>query len=125
MKAFSRKVMLALVCGGVLVAFFAILRFDERELLKGFCDAFSLAGVTLLCGAGLSFVRFQGGFTGIGYLLKWAKDALFPFGVKEKRSYGDWRQKENEKEKVSVLPFVLAGLFYLSVACVLLFFYSA
>ncbi len=126
MTKILRKFISALVLGGGIVVFACLLRFEQGEEFKRFCDAFSLSGICLLTVAGIGFLRKSGAFLGLGFALKRTKEVLLPFLKGEEETYGEYRRRkaEESEEDTSVLPFLSAGLFYLAVACVLLVFYA-
>ena len=98
---------------------------DKNDGLKWFCDAFSLGGVTLLIIAGWSFLLKNGAFLGIGYALRRATVALLPFQVGKTENYGEYRERKILEKKHGETPyFLIAGLFYLAVASILLCFYA-
>ena len=126
MTKLLRKIINALVLGGGIVLFACLLRFEQGEEFKHFCDAFSFAGISLLTVAGLGYLRCAGAFLGLGFALKRTKEFLLPFLKKDEETYGEYRRRKTEEtdDDVSVLPFFTAGLFYLAIACVLLVFYA-
>lgn len=123
MTKIIRKLIQAFFLGGVFVAFACLLRFERGEEFKHFCDAFSLSGVALLTVAGCGFLKTQGAFWGIGYALQWVKNCLFPSVGNKRESYSEYHERKSKQENSDItLPFLTAGLFYLAVASVLLFF---
>ncbi len=123
MTKIIRRLIQAFFCGGVIVAFACLLRFERGEEFKHFCDAFSLAGVALLTVAGCGYLKNQGAFLGIGYALQRVKGYLLP-SLEKKESYADYRERKTEQDDADTpLPFLTAGLFYLAIACALLIFY--
>jgi hypothetical protein len=98
---------------------------DKSDELKWFCDAFSLSGVALLTIAGWSFLLKNGAFLGIGYALRRVTATLLPFQVEKTENYRDYRDRKIAKRKHGETPyFLIAGLFYLAVASILLCFYA-
>ena len=120
-----KKITAAFIYGGIAVLL-ACFFFEKGETLKGFCDAFSFAGVGLLTIAGLSFLQSKGSFFGIFYALRRTKEYLFPFKEQKRESYREYRKRKMEEEKNStfVLCYLSVGLFFLAIACVLLLFYA-
>lgn len=121
-----KKITAAFIYGGIAVLLACFFRFEKGETLKGFCDAFSFAGVGLLTIAGLSFLRDKGAFFGFSYALKRTKEYLFPFKTQKRESYREYRKRKTKEEKNStfVLCYLSVGLFFLAIACVLLLFYA-
>lgn len=123
MTRILKKLIQAFFLGGAVVAFACLLRFERGAEFKHFCDAFSLAAVALLTVAGCGFLKNQGAFLGIGYALQWVKSCLFPNIGNQRESYAEYRERKSEQEDGGLmLPFLTAGLFYLTIACVLLIF---
>lgn len=123
MTKILKRILTALFWGGMLTTLGFILRFSKGGTLQNFCDAFSLTGVTLLGVAGVGYLRRQDFFSGVGYALQQVKISLFPFLNGKRESYSEYRKRKEEERtdgEVSVLPCVIAGLFYLAIACVLL-----
>lgn len=123
MTKILKKILTALFFGGVLAFSGLALRLFEGDTLQNFCDAFSLAGVALLSVACVGYLRAQDAFLGVGYAFNRVKTFFLPFLNDKKESYAEYRERkseERESEKVGILPCIVAGLFYLGVACVLL-----
>ena len=91
-----RKILVAFFWGGAIVAFACLLQFEQGEEFKHFCDAFSLAGVALLSVAGCVFLRAQGAFLGIGYLLERIKEMFLPTFRKKNENYDEYRKRKTE-----------------------------
>lgn len=88
-------------------------------------DGFFVTGVVILCVGGLSFVKNQGTFDGLGYAVQsfltvrnWSKKHTF----KERESYGDYRERkiEERKEKKSISHYVITSIVLVVIAVIFL-----
>ena len=122
MTKLLKKTLYAFLFGAGIVSACALLGRVNGESIKTFCDAFSLAGILLLCFAGLIFVGSCGGFSGVSYVFAWVKHSWLPFGKAERQSYAEFCQdKKTRGKERSIFPFLLSGGFYLLIAFLLLF----
>jgi len=91
------------IAGGSCIAFAALYcalrsfpQMPLPEKYRTLCDAFTVPGVLCLCLGALLWAGKHGAFSGIGYCLRVAGNALLP-GRREQETYYDYVQRRRHK----------------------------
>lgn len=91
------------------------------EIMKILCDAFSVSGLLAICAGLLVMVANEGFFTSIKYLGKSVLGAFVPTARLKQKSYKEFKEKEDGKEKIKNFGFLfVCGLSFFIVGIVFL-----
>ena len=115
------------VCFGVevLIAFLVIWSkgfFGDSTAvnLQILADAFFVAGALMTMFSGLLFISGEGGFVGLGFVLRNAVLAFIPMGRAKQERYIDYRErKTKEAKKRNDGSILVTGLFFLGIGLIL------
>lgn len=84
-----------------------------------YIDGFFIAGASLICFGGLSFVNYQGGFDVFSYLFAKKKTVGGKISLYD---YSVMKKEKRMKNKWVFLPYLIVGFCFLSVALILYIF---
>ncbi|MBQ8302402.1 MAG: DUF3899 domain-containing protein [Clostridia bacterium] len=82
-------------------------------------DGFFVSGFLMTAVAGLLFVGGEGGFIGIGFVLRNVIQSLIPMGRRNHELYGKYRERKLAEKKISGDRCILVtGLFFLALGVI-------
>ena len=124
----SRSFRLSLAVGAAMMAGACALQLSrEKGVIYALCDGAFIAGVLLLCVAGLRYAARQGQFDIFGYgvshlfATRWPGLSTMPDDHR-KETYADYKLRRDKKRK-PVLGVLLSGAVYAALAVILLLIY--
>ena len=94
--------------------------------LQILADAFFVAGILMTLFAGLLFISGEGGFIGIGFVLRNVVLAFLPMGRLKHEKYADYRaRKLSEGKKADNGCILITGLLFLVTGIILTVVWAA
>ena len=118
------------ITGGVCAAFAALYcalgdfsSMPLPEKYRTLCDAFTVPGVLCLCLGALLWAGKKGAFSGIGYCLRVAGNALLP-GHREQETYYDYVRRRRQKPHTAYAYLSVTGTANLILAIAFLLLYN-
>ncbi len=99
---------------------------ELSQIYKILCDAFFVSGILFILFGALFFLSDEGAFDGIGWALKSALRAIFPFvGTKEAETYKSYRDRKHSKGKTKGYSCIFfTGLVYLAISIVFMILFN-
>ncbi len=82
-------------------------------------DGFFVSGFLMTAVAGLLYIGGEGGFIGIGFVLRNVIQAFIPMGRKNHEVYAKYRERKLAEKKISSEKCILVtGLFFLALSVI-------
>lgn len=125
----SKSFLISLAVGAVIMAGVCVMQISRgKEIIHTLCDGTFIAGILLLCVAGLRYVSKEGQFDIFGYGIshlfatRWPGLSTMPDDHR-KETYADYKLRRDKKRK-PVLGILLAGAVYVVLAVIMMIIYS-